>query len=75
MFRGSLGLASTTIRPCCKLLPGALPAFTRRTIFSAVGPDPRGCVRVVYGADSAMWRGESAGLAEDVDRAAVLGNL
>ena len=39
MFRGSLGLAPIAIRPCCKLLPGALRAFPRRTVFSAVGPE------------------------------------
>ena len=35
---GSLGLAPTGIRPCWKLLLGALRALPRGTAFSAMGP-------------------------------------
>ena len=37
VFKGSLGLAPTTIRPCCKLPPGALPAAPVKPSFSGMG--------------------------------------
>jgi hypothetical protein len=37
VFKGSLELAPTAIRPCCKLLPGALPAAPVKPPFSGMG--------------------------------------